>query len=196
MLCRVRILFFTLSLFVSGCFATGEPEPVSLPVPFSGNFTADSRVVVANGNPVVGLAQLSTSKELKNLESGVSWNVFDSDGTQTGTVTYGSKSPGSLVTEGHITTFSVPVSFIFNDGCRVKTDNLMCFDFNYTVEAPDDPNILQTKGVCSGTVKFGTCSFTASVGKTMDHRYVYQFRLVNGERVFDKINLGSWIIQR
>jgi hypothetical protein len=195
---KSRVTFFSIFyiiffLFFSGCSAS--PEPVNLPIPFSVPLTADARVVVANGEPLSS-SSLSFRQDITNSFGTVSWDASNSDGTHAAVVIYDSKSPQSLTQEGGVTSFTVPVTIFFDDQSFVKANEVKCFDLDYPIGAPNDPTILQTHGVCSGIVNEASALFRSSIGKTLDHRYVYQFKIVNGQRMFDRINLGPWIIQR
>jgi hypothetical protein len=126
----------------------------------------------------------------------ISWNLFNSDGSHAGTVVYSSTSPQASVQEGNVSTFTIPVTIALDDGSIVSSNEVKCYDFDYLVNAPSDPSVLQTRGICSGIVNRATGSLSTALGNPMDHRYVYQFKIVNGQRMFDKINWGPWIIHR
>jgi len=183
-------------LALAGCSGGAVGQPVSLPVPFSGALTPDARVVVSNGDPISGGPVLGLRGEVTASSDTISWNLFNSDGSHAGRVIYGSKIPQNITKQGEATVFTVPVTFVFDDGCTVSTNEMKFYDFDYPVNAPSDPSSLQTKGVCSGVVTSGTCSFTSSIGKLIDCRYVYVSKVVNGQIFFDHINWGPWIIQR
>jgi hypothetical protein len=189
------LLLLLLTLF--GCSGSAvEGQPVSLPVPFSGALTPESRVVVSNGDPLAGTGPLSLRRSITKGFSNVSWDLFNSDGSHAGIVTYHSTSPQSLVPQQNGNSFNVPVTLAFDDGSIAGSNAVLCYDFDYPIDAPNDPTVQQTKGVCSGIVDQATGSMASALGKTMDHRYVYLFKIVNGQRVFDKINWGPWIIHR
>jgi hypothetical protein len=194
---KSRTLLLSFFLFSMGCAGGAvEGQPVSLPVPFSGALTPDSRVVVSNGDPISGGPALSLREAITKSSDVISWNFFNSDGSHAGQVIFGSKTPQNLKKNGNVTTFSVPITFLFDDGCTVASSQVNYFDFDYPIGAPNDPTVSQTKGVCSGYITQGTCSFASAIGKLIDCRYVYQSKIVEGQPFFNKINWGPWIIQR
>jgi hypothetical protein len=194
-------LFILLSFILSGCSGTASPEPFTIPVPFAGALSADSRVVVANGNSVGGTSlSLSQKSIISQAQQGCDeFQNFNSDGSFAGSTEL-CESSGVTSTpfpdnrRDNFTTHA-EVNFINKDRAAATVE---CFDFPYT-----DPKVVVPpgselrKGVCSAILQEGDGSFANSVGKTtIIYRYVAITRLENNRKRFDQMLESSWVLNR
>ncbi len=196
--------------FIGGC-GSATQRPVSLPIPFTGALTEDSRVVVASGNPVGGTASLSLNQKALKAQAQnsrcpeslftptIQFENFNSNGSFTGCTDIGE---GSVVTRTPFVddfrdNFTVRMAVGFTNGDRAAA-TLEFFDFPYA-----DPNIVVPpgselrKGVGSAIIQEGDGSFDGSENRgTMTFRYVAITRLDNNRRIFEQIVESSWVLNR
>src|SRR5688572_13838919 len=84
---RVKISFAWIVLTLTGC-AGADSMPVALPVPFSGSFTGETNIVIAEGTPTLGAASLKAMGKGQTLDNApISWNLFKTQGAPAGTLT-------------------------------------------------------------------------------------------------------------
>jgi len=192
---------FLIPAFLACSGATGDSMPVSLPVPFSGALDGNSRVVVADGQPIhfSSLAfSSSNGKAVATEPSGDQWVVFNSDGSTAGTVSYTNISPFTPV--GNSSQFSFNAIFRFADGSVVECGGVTCSDFFYNPLLPPENkpafDAPQCKGTCTGVIRMGTGIYANSRGNVCAHRYVYENKVSNGVRTFGAIDQGVWVIQK
>src|SRR5436190_4491247 len=103
-----------LLLLLTACSGgLSDPMPVSLPVPFSGALDGNSRVVVADGEPIhTSFLKFQTADgktQTTSASTGDRWTIFNDDGSSAGTVTYTQISPFTQVQNA--TQFSFTANF-------------------------------------------------------------------------------------
>jgi hypothetical protein len=131
--------FFILFLLIfAGC--KGSPEPISLPVPFSGFLTDSGTLGIAEGKPVGGgilSAQSLITKNQFQSDLSITWLVFDPNtGKERGTVTFfpntvDIKEIINLPNGENRRIFTMKVSTLM-DGVESTSSNMQCFDFQTT----------------------------------------------------------------
>jgi len=198
--------FALILLGVTACGgATSDTSmPVALPVPFSGSFSPDSQVIVANGQ-----TPQDFSKGLVLAQVfGSTFPVFDSTGNNLGHISFDFEKASSFKPCGDKTCFTVPMTLIFNDGNILRAESMQFFDFPYdpaaaVVGVPNPPpiqnfgpNAYATKGVASGVITAGTGNNASAVNHLMDYRYVHIWNKPGTIPTLQQIFYGTVIIYR
>jgi hypothetical protein len=140
--------------------------PISLPVPFSGSFTGDTNVVIAEGTPTLGSASLKAAEKFQTLDNApISWNLFSDQGSLKGSLTLFPETmsglqvaPFSAGGVRRVYTLRSCVDLI--EGGKTCSSNFQCFEFptDYVPSfsagqvVPDDPGAkaVVRKAACSG----------------------------------------------
>jgi len=187
---------------IVACSGAEDSIPVALPVPFSGSLTADTRVTVADGEPIhqkLSFLKIPGSKTANTpTSSGDQWNLFNSDGSSAGTITYSHLS--AFIPIQNSTRFAFTATLNFTNGSEVECGDMTCNDFPYNPEegvtGSSSNSMARTSGECSGLIRKGSGDFGASIGHACFHRYVYENKVVEGVRLLGAIDQGVWVIQR
>lgn len=193
--------FFLILIALSGCSSGSESGPVSLPIPFSGSLTADTRVVNSNGVPTAqGL--------LLGHPSGRSWNLVDLSGiVGTFSLNLDSMTPPVIDrTNPNKRTFTITACFIFDESVSSVCADLEYIDFlidspisfDLAEAAPGEigAKAVTTKGVASGLIKTGEGLFDGAAGNVIQYNYVYGWvEHSDGVRTFFQHQTGTTLIQ-
>lgn len=194
---QAKLLLILIFLFgMAGCGgASSDSTPVSLPVPFSGSFTGDTNIVIAEGTPTVGsrVASLKLSAKFQTVGNApITWNLFKTQGASAGTLTLfpatmsvPEVSPFSAGGVKRAYTIKVCVDLI--DGGQTCSSNFQCYElptdypptFSASTVVPDDPGATAVvrKIACSGN--------NDSDGQLVDARFLMgMVQLSDGSFIF------------
>jgi hypothetical protein len=168
----VRGFYFILILFIVGCGGVSDNPSVNLPVPFAAPLSADSNLLVAEGNPI-GVQSASINSSLRQNQtqtSGfpISWELINSAlSNSCGTMTIKSISdptkitplPGGGEQREYMLSTSLQAS---NVDFEVDANNMQCFE-NRTPYAPTPESVALASSIggtadvrklaCSGPIQ-------------------------------------------
>jgi len=187
-------LFLVLgSLF--GCSGAEDSMPVALPVPFSGSYTGDTNILVAEGTPTLGsqvASRMLSGKFQDSSSTGITWNLFKSQGALAGSFTLFPDTLSNLEVSpfsagGVKRSYMVRVCADLTQGKQTCSNNFQCYElptdypptFNASDVVPDDPGATAVvrKIACSGN--------NDSDGQLLDGRFLTgMVQGSNGDFVF------------
>jgi hypothetical protein len=206
------ILFIIISFLLSGCAAS--PEPVSIPVPFAGSLSSESRLFVEDGLPTEFAASAQISSSLVSLgsaqtliapEVGIRWVLMDSKGEPCGSLFFdiSTVSPTIKNEDGSLS-FQIVSSL---DTCHGVVTAQMEFT---AFPVPETPTInpvedchgepgseaVVVNGEAHGMITAGDGDFKNAVEGILDYSFLHEVVMhTNGAVTFCKNDHCRWDVQ-